>query len=62
MARKGYHVLAWDIKHGPLFELRDVSRQRLIRGWIQAGLILGVHLGTPCGSWSRARDIQPGPP
>ena len=62
MSRRGYRVLAWDIRHGAEYDLRDPAKRRLIRGWILAGLILGVHLGTPCGSWSRARDIQPGPP
>ena len=55
-------VLLWDISFGPQYDLRARSRQHLILGWLRAGLIWGVHFGTPCCSFSRARDVPPGPP
>ena len=38
------------------------SVQRRIRGWIRSGLIAAVWMGTPCNSFSRARDRPGGPP
>ena len=36
--------------------------RRKIAEWIRCGYVLGFHLGTPCESFSRARDVPPGPP
>ena len=55
-------VLLWDIAFGPDYDLTKRKHQQLILGWLQAGLIRGGHLGTPCNSFSRARDRPGGPP
>ena len=51
----GGYVMCWDISLGPQYDLLDIDNQRLLRGWLLAGLIWGLHLGTPCTSFSRAR-------
>ena len=58
----GWCVLTWDILHGPEYDLRSPAKRRMILDWIRSGKILGIHLGTPCESFSRARDVPPGPP
>ena len=55
------------MKFGDAWDLTRPGAQRLVRAWLRSGLIWGVHLGTPCGTWSRARDRGPvrvvgGPP
>ena len=51
-----------DIVFGASSDLRSKRIQRKILGWIRSGLVKAVHLGTPCNSFSRARDRRPGPP
>ncbi|CAK0874821.1 unnamed protein product, partial [Prorocentrum cordatum] len=58
----GYAIFEWDIRWGEEYDLTRQRAQRLVRGWVNNGLIAAVWLGTPCHSWSRARDIRPGPP
>lgn len=55
-------VLIWDIQLGEDYDLRRYSNRRKIADWIRGGHILGFHLGTPCESFTRARDVPPGPP
>jgi hypothetical protein len=62
MAARGYHVLEWDIRHGAAYDLAQPSIQRRLRGWVLSGRVAALHLGTPCSSWSRARDRPGGPP
>eukprot|EP00972_Heterocapsa_arctica_P108499 15977995-Heterocapsa_arctica.AAC.1 len=38
------------------------KNRSLLVGWIRAGLVVAMHLGTPCASLSRARDAPGGPP
>ena len=52
-------VLLWDISMGPAYDLADRSKQRLVLGWLRAGLVCGVWMGTPCHSFSRVRN-KPG--
>ncbi len=33
----------------------------MVRGWLLGGAIWGIHLGTPCSSFSRARRGTPPP-
>ena len=61
MTCHGFTALAWDIT-GPQHDITIASNVGLIIGWITSGWILGIHLGTPCNSFSRARDHGPGPP
>lgn len=52
-----------DIRHHGSHDLLSRRSQRLIRGWITAGLVRAVWMGTPCTSFSRARESgPPGPP
>ena len=55
-------VLLWDITIGDEYDLRNFSNRQKIVGWMRARRIAGGHLGTPCQSFSRARDNPPGPP
>ena len=34
----------------------------MILQWVRQGLVIAIHFGLPCGSFSRARDIPGGPP
>ncbi len=55
-------VLLWDITLGPQYDLRARENRWKILGWMRSGLVTMGHLGTPCNTYSRARDRQPGPP
>ena len=58
----GWPVLMWDITLGSEYDLRKSSNRRLILEWVRCNWVVGFHLGTPCESFSRARDVPPGPP
>ena len=58
----GWPTLLWDLELGEQYDLLVFSNRLKIRQWIKAGWIRGFHLGTPCESFTRARDIPPGPP
>ena len=53
--RAGFGAMAFDINLGDFCDLTRPRVVRLIEGWLRAGCIMGVWLGTPCTSWSRAR-------
>ena len=55
-------TLLWDIFLGEEYDLRSPKNRRLIASWLRGGHISGLHLGTPCESFTRARDVPPGPP
>jgi hypothetical protein len=55
-------VLKWDVLLGPAYDLTKRQGTLLIVGWIRAGLIRGVHMGTPYTSFSRVRGVGIGPP
>ena len=58
----GWMVLLWDITLGIEYDLTDYANQHKIYNWAKSDLILGGHVGTPCNSFSRARDQPGGPP
>ena len=55
-------VLLWDISFGENYDLTKRANQQLILHWISSGQIRAGHLGTPCNTFSRARDRPGGPP
>lgn len=55
----GWPVLLWDISYGENYDLTQTLNQQKILSWLISGVIRAGHLGTPCNSFSRARD-QPG--
>eukprot|EP00434_Breviolum_minutum_P020702 symbB.v1.2.018256.t1/scaffold1449.1/size118046/7 len=55
-------VLLWDITYGTDYDLCVRKNQWKILEWIRCGAIAAGHLGTPCNSFSRARDQPGGPP
>lgn len=57
-----WYSLLWDISLGAAYDLRSRNNRWKITGWLRGGLIRAGHLGTPCHSFSRARDRRPGPP
>lgn len=58
----GWPSLMWDIVHGSEYDLRSFRNRRQIKSWLHSGVVRCLHLGTPCNSFSRARDRRPGPP
>ena len=58
----GWAVLLWDIHFGPEYDLTKRKNQWKIFEWVRCGYIKCGHLGTPCNSFSRARDQPGGPP
>ena len=58
----GCACLLWDISLGAAYDLTKRCNQRRILHWLEQGYICGGHLGTPCNSFSRARDRPGGPP
>lgn len=55
-------VLLWDITLGEAYDLTKRVNQQRILHWLMSGKVRGGHLGTPCNSFSRARDQPGGPP
>ena len=55
-------ILKWDTNFGIAYDLCIAGNVLLTLGWIRAGLICGIHLGTPCQSFSRIRGLGIGPP
>ena len=55
-------VLLWDVTYGIEYDLCVRKNQWKIIEWIRCGAIAAGHLGTPCNSFSRARDQPGGPP
>jgi hypothetical protein len=55
-------VMRWDILFGDKYDLRTRANQELVLGWLRAGWLAAVWLGTPCQSFSRARNQPGGPP
>ena len=61
MARLGFLAIAIDTRFGTKHDMCKISLVRAIRGWIMSGFVIGIHFGTPCISWSRARTRPNGP-
>ena len=55
----GLPIMECVFLHNDMHDLTKVKLQKLVRGWILSGIVVGVWLGTPCGSFSRARE-RPG--
>ncbi len=55
LTKKGYPVIAIDICIDSRFDVCNRGVRLVLEGWIKSGCILGVWLGTPCTTWSRAR-------
>jgi len=58
----GCPVLLWDLTLGAEYDLTKRCNQHKILHWMTKGYIKAGHLGTPCNSFSRARDQPGGPP
>ena len=54
--------MRWDILFGEKYDLRGRANQELVLGWLRAGWLAAIWLGTPCQSFSRARNQPGGPP
>ena len=55
-------VLLWNIDYGEQYDLTKRPIQQMVLHWIRSGKVRAGHLGTPCNSFSRARDRPGGPP
>ena len=55
-------VLRWDILMGPDYDLTKHAVQILFFGWLRAGWVCAVWMGTPCNSFSMARNQHGGRP
>jgi hypothetical protein len=62
-AIKGLGCLAimWDISLGMHFDLTLRNNQSFLRGLLMGHVVWGIHMGTPCTSFSRARRGKPPP-
>ena len=60
LRREGFGCLAFEIRMGPEYDLTNPRVLALIEGWITSRAVIGVWMGTPCASWSRARRGPPG--
>ena len=58
----GWPVLLWDLTFGEQYDLTVRANQQRIIHWLSSGLVRAGHLGTPCNTFSRARDQPGGPP
>jgi hypothetical protein len=55
-------IIEIDIRWNDELDLTRRHFQQIVRGWLLAGQVTAVWLGTPCSSFSRARDRPGGPP
>ena len=55
VCQRGGFVIQWDIQLGSAYDLSKPEVQRLLRGWVIAGKVWGIHIATPCASFSIAR-------
>ena len=53
-------MISFDIRHGEHMNLLHDDVFKVLRGWITAGLVAGLWLGTPSNGMSRARRGPPG--
>jgi hypothetical protein len=60
LRREGHPCLAFEIRMGPEYDLTNPRVLALIEGWIASRAVIGIWMGTPCTSWSRARRGPPG--
>ena len=60
--QKHMPTLKWDILMGESYDLLNRENQCLIFGWIKAGRVAAVWIGTPCDSMTMARNRPGGPP
>jgi hypothetical protein len=56
---RGHGAMNFEIDDGDEYDLLRPAVRKLLLGWLAAGVVRGVWLGTTCSSWSRARR---GPP
>ena len=54
--RRGFVAREYDIEHGPQEDLTDERVLRPLERDLRAGRAMGLMLGTPCTTFSRARD------
>ncbi|CAK0850032.1 unnamed protein product [Prorocentrum cordatum] len=50
----GHACVSLDINNGPLENHLSPAFWSTVRGWLQGRVLVGVWLGTPCATWSRA--------
>ena len=58
--RRRCTVFCIDIRRGPHHDLRCREVFDTVQGWLRAGLVWCLWLGTPCNSFSKARRAPPG--
>ena len=54
LRRAGFAVITFDLYLGAEFDLADPAVISLILGWLDSGIVIGLMLAPPCGSWSLA--------
>ncbi len=53
---RGIPIFEVDVASGDGADLLVRRNQTLVRGWIRCGWVVAVWMGTPCNSFSRARE------
>lgn len=61
-AHSQWPIIEMDSKWGDRYDLTRPKLQKLVRGWIMSSRVVAVWMGTPCSSFSRAREQPGGPP
>ncbi|CAK0875049.1 unnamed protein product [Prorocentrum cordatum] len=56
--REGPLVIELDVAWGPDWDLTVPKVARLLRGWLGAGPIWGMHFWVPCQTWTRIRTLD----
>ena len=56
LQRIGISTRCLDISHGPLHDVTRKDVQKMIFRFLRSGKCAGIWFGTPCTSFSRARD------
>ena len=49
-------ILEMDTRWGDAYDLTVKANQQWVRGLLAGGTVVAVWMGTPCSSWSRARE------
>ena len=60
LRRRGHGVVSLDLAASESHDLLRTAVFDEIKGWILAGFVWGIFLGTPCGTFSRARRGRAG--
>ena len=56
----GKATVSIDIRHGDWCDIGHADVFKMLKGWLQSGMVWGLWLGTPCNGLTQARRGPPG--